>query len=136
MTYEMYRNIFMVCAVAGAVMAFVSILLFILLRIPAVIGDLTGITARKGIEQIRSGNAKMGKKKYSPGKVNRQREKLTAEISPSGGLQQQESLDYGTNTEKLRVSPGKINTANETTVLDMGFKVLEDITIIHTEEEI
>lgn len=136
MTYEMYRNIFMVCAAVAAVMAFVSILLFVLLRIPAVIGDLTGITARKGIEQIRSGNAKMGKKKYRPGKVKRQGGKRTAEISPSGGLWQQESLDYGTNTEKLRASPGIKNTANETTVLDMGFKVLEDITIIHTEEKI
>lgn len=176
MTYEMYRNVFMICAAAGAVMAFVSVLLFVFLRIPSVIGDLTGITARRGIEQIRSGNTKKSKKKDSADKANRRRGRLTAKISPSGRLQEQESQGYGANTEELQalgavgattlhssdivdettlLSSGMVNETtllnsgmvDETTLLgpgildgtavsDMGFHVMEDITVLHTEEEI
>ena len=176
MTYEMYRNVFMICAAAGAVMAFVSVLLFVFLRIPSVIGDLTGITARRGIEQIRSGNTKKAKKKDSADKANRRRGRLTDKISPSGRLQEQAGQGYGANTEELQalgavdettlLSSGIVNETtllgfdmvnettllnsgmvNETTLLgpgildgasvpDMGFYVMEDITILHNEEEI
>lgn len=66
MTYEMYRNIFIICSVSASVTGLVTILLFFLLRIPAVIGELTGVTARKGIEQIRSGNVKNSHQKREP----------------------------------------------------------------------
>ena len=175
MTYEMYRNVFMICAAAGAVMAFISVLLFVFLRIPSVIGDLTGITARRGIEQIRSGNGKKAKKN-SADKANSRRGRLTAKISPSGRLQEQGSQGYGANTEELQalgavdettllrssivdetmlLRSGMVNEttlldsgmvdettllnagmANGTAVPDMGFHVMEDITVLHTEEEI
>ncbi len=154
MTYEMYRNVFMICAAAGAVMAFVSVLLFVFLRIPSVIGDLTGITARRGIEQIRSGNNRKVKKKDGADKANRRRGRLTAKISPSGRLQEQERQGYGANTEELQ-PPGAVEETTllnsgmveETTLLgpgmvngtaapDLGFHVMEDITVLHTEEEI
>ena len=47
MTYEMYRYIFVIAAVLCGVMFGVSVLLFFLLKIPAVIGNLSGSTARR-----------------------------------------------------------------------------------------
>ena len=42
MTYDIYRLIFIVGAISCAVMFVVSVILFITLKIPNVIGDLTG----------------------------------------------------------------------------------------------
>ena len=53
MTYEIYRYIFIGAAILCGIMAIVSIALFFLLKIPRVIGDLTGSTARKAIEKIK-----------------------------------------------------------------------------------
>ena len=52
MTYETYRYIFVIAAVLCGVMFGVSVLLFFLLKIPAVIGNLSGSTARKSIRTI------------------------------------------------------------------------------------
>ena len=52
MTYEGYRTLFIVAAVISAVMLVITVLLFIFLKIPYVIGDLSGTTARKAIKQI------------------------------------------------------------------------------------
>lgn len=148
MTYEMYHNIFMICAAAGGVMAFVSILLFVLLKIPSVIGDLTGATARKGIAQIRNGNTqaalsykKRKKQKHQGYGMNTEKlkgaaeadrgetEKLQAVPEALGGETALLSQDVGSTT----LSP---MPASETTVLQPYLEVLEDITILHTEEEI
>lgn len=53
MTYEMYRYIFVIAAVLCGVMFGVSVLLFSLLKIPAVIGNLSGSTARKVSGRLR-----------------------------------------------------------------------------------
>lgn len=57
MSVEFLRNLSLGSYVAAIVFGVVSITLFFVLRIPAVIGDLTGITARKAIEDIRMQNA-------------------------------------------------------------------------------
>lgn len=54
MTYDIYRLIFIVGAISCAVMFVVSVILFITLKIPNVIGDLTGRNAKKAIENIRN----------------------------------------------------------------------------------
>lgn len=57
MTYDTYRLIFLGSAVAAGVMLVLSILLFVFLKIPAVVGYLTGRTARRAIESMRTGDA-------------------------------------------------------------------------------
>ena len=56
MTYDGYRLVFQIAGVVAIVMLIVSIILFIILKIQGVIGDLSGRTARKGIEDIRMQN--------------------------------------------------------------------------------
>ena len=130
MTYEIYRYIFIGGAVLAGVMLAVSVLLFFLLNIPHVIGDLTGRTAKKAIEEIRNQNELSGDKTYKTSAVNRERGKLTAKISPSGRLEHNTSggLHGAMPTSKIsteELPPAFAETAvldsgNETTVLDSG----------------
>ncbi len=62
MTYETYRYIFIVGAILSGIMLAVAVLLFFLLHIPTVIGDITGRNARRGIEEIRGRNFGAGNK--------------------------------------------------------------------------
>jgi len=162
MSYEIYRYIFIGAAILCGAMIVTSILLFILLKIPKVIGDLTGRTARKAIENIRNQNESSGDKTYRSSLVNQERGKLTDKISPSGrlirnptdllggamatekiGTQQLVSdettvLDSGNETTVL--TDELENSGNETTLLSQTdisnnvFEIEYEITYIHTNE--
>lgn len=133
MTYEIYRYIFIGGAVLAGVLLLVTVLLFIVLKIPTVIGDLTGATARKAIANIRNQNEVSGEKTYKSSQVNRERGTLTDKISMSGNLIRNRSGVIGgamatekISTQKLDVyEPSEETTVlssggNETTVLNMG----------------
>lgn len=164
MTYEMYRYVFLGAAVACGIFFAISAVLFFVLRIPKVISDLTGRTARKAIENIRLQNEQSGNKTYQSSAVNLQRGKLTDKISKSGRLVPREETPFGTgmitekiSTQQLDVETSAeetslLETAEETTVLfsDSGettvlnadeqgsqvFAVEYEITFIHTNEVI
>lgn len=166
MTYEIYTYIFIGGAVLTAIMLLVSVALFFILRIPTVIGDLSGATARKAIDSIRKENANSGDKTYKSSRVNKERGKLTDKITPSGRLIKNPSASIGgamatskigkqefpaTETTLLTDAP---EVGNETTVLysvaaTMGetdvlsepqnetiFEIEYEITFIHTDEVI
>lgn len=103
MTYEMYRMIYLVALIAGCIMAVTAIVLFFTLQIPRVIGDLTGRTARRAIEDIRKQNEQSGEKTFAPSHVNKQRGKLTDKITHSGRIVKREESPLGVRvvTERL-----------------------------------
>ena len=107
MTYEIYHWIFIGGAILAGLMLVLTVLLFFLDQIPRVIGDLTGSTARKAIENIRQQNTKTGDKVYKSSSVNRERGKVTAKISSTGKLTGQNTGGTGAmrtdklNTQKL-----------------------------------
>lgn len=70
-------------AVAGACLI-LAVFLWFFFKIPGVIGDLSGRTARKSIARIREANEKSGNKSYVPGKINVARGKITAAMSETG----------------------------------------------------
>lgn len=124
MTYDIYRYIFIGAAVLCGIMLVASILIFILMKIPNVISDLSGATAKKAIKEIREQNERTGDKSYQVSHVNRNRGKLTDKISPSGNIIQQTpgNMNYGVQTTKiatqeLNTEETSLLTANETTVL-------------------
>ena len=146
MTYEMYHNIFIICSVSAGVTGLVTILLFFLLRIPAVIGELTGVTARKGIEEIRNGNVKNSHQKREP-KRKKRRQKEKTDLNASNMIQSQdqqmgtavlaqeqaiEILGWNRQMETALLQ----NQENDTALLGAEFEVLQDITIVHTEESV
>ena len=165
MTYEIYRYIFYGGAILSVIMLITSVLLFIFLKIPNVIGDLTGSNARKAIENIRSQNEHMGNKVYKSSAVNRARGKLTDKITPSGRLQNSKDGAGAMRTEKIstiNLAEDEKNQAEETTVLNSSettvlsenysasettvlgqsefgspvFEIEYEITYIHTDEAI
>lgn len=122
MTYEMYRALCLGSTIACGVMTVVSAILFFALRIPKVIGDLTGRTARKAIEDIRRQNEQSGDKTYRSSAVNQKRGKLTDKISPSGRIIARGSSPFGTGTitEKISVQPSHMESSDNTTILEQG----------------
>lgn len=118
MTYEIYRYIFIIGLALSVLMAAVAIILFFVLKIPKVIGDLNGSNARKAIENIRNSNESSGEKTYKSSYVNSQRGKITDKISPSGSLlsKHTDQLGAAMATERIDAS-NVILPADETTVL-------------------
>lgn len=132
MTYEMYRYVFLGAAIACGIFFAISVVLFFTLRIPKVISDLTGRTARKAIEDIRLRNEQSGDKSYQSSAVNLQRGKLTDKISQSGRLVQRDATPFGTGVITEKISTQKLDPvelAGETDVLS----AVEETTVLHSE---
>lgn len=160
MTESVYLLIFYGGAILASLMFILSIVLFFVLRISHVVGDLTGSNARKAIENIRSQNEASGEKIYKSSYTNINRGKITDKISPSGNLlKNSNDTSVGAmSTEKISVSmdvSGEttlLEASNETTVLTSvssdttvlepainsvtTFTVEYEITFIHTNEVI
>lgn len=160
MTYEVYRYVFLCALIGCGVMAAVSITLFFVLRIPRVLGDLTGRTARKAIADIRRQNEQTGDKAYKSSTVNLKRGRLTDKMTHSGRLVPRENQTFGAGISTAQLSdlqethakeldalaPGSETTVLEknqeaTTVLapqgeDIGFTVEYEITFLHSDEVI
>ena len=69
----------------SAVCLVLAVVFFLKFRILSVIDDLSGRTARKGIEQLRRENEKAGKRPHRPGIVNEKRGRLTEPIQKGKG---------------------------------------------------
>ncbi len=116
MTYEMYRTVFFGAAIGCGSLFLLTVLLFIFFKIPRIVSDISGRTAKKGIQEIRERNESTGDKTYKTSAVNRSRGKLTDKISPSGRIiASKESFGTGVITEKI--STQKLTDTNETEVL-------------------
>ena len=95
----------------------VLFILFFVYNIPSVIGDLTGATARKAIENIRNQNESSGDKTYKSSAVNRERGKITDKISPSGRLLKAPSDQLTGAMATAKISTQELPPADETDVL-------------------
>lgn len=119
----MTESIFMYICYGGAILAalmfITTIILFFVLKIPHVTGDLTGSNARKAIENIRNQNESTGEKIYKSSATNVKRGKITDKISPSGSLLKDPSGNITGAMETEKISPlGQNGVSNETTVLE------------------
>lgn len=127
MTYEIYRTIFIVFTILAVVTLIIAIILFFALKIPKVVGDLTGINAKKAIENIRNQNAESADRVDDPALGHSRRIAITDKITPSGNLIRRNASgdDEGIRTTKistqklLEESQNSYNMAggNETTIL-------------------
>lgn len=146
MTYDMYRYIFIIGAILAGVMLAVSVLLFFVLKIPVVIGDLNGANARKGIESIRSkaqtssgggtykARSTSGRKTESFASKRLQRHedgsRNTAKISSSAPIINETTVLGQTAAETTLLEQP---TANETTVLDASSVMPQSAASVPTE---
>lgn len=138
--------------ISSIVMLAVSIILFITFKIPKVLGDITGITAKKAVNVIREQNKQSGDKVYKPSSVNAARGKITDKMTQSGNLINTSPMagtnfptakmgiqDIAMGTEAILSGGSHPNNENsisgETEILDGNiFEVIYDITFIHTNE--
>lgn len=72
-------------AVAGVCLV-LAVFFWFFFKIPSVIGDLSGRTARRSIAKMRAANEKTGAKSYKESKTNADRGKLTGTMPDSGTL--------------------------------------------------
>lgn len=115
--YDIYRLVFIIGLIACGIFFVIAIVLFFTLRIPKVISDLTGRTARKAIEDIRRQNEQTGDKSYQSSAVNLERGKLTDKISQSGRLVPRDETPFGTGVITEKISTQRLEPVGETDVL-------------------
>lgn len=101
---DISQILYIVAAVAGAAAAF----LWFKLKIPAVIGDLSGRTARKAIARTRAHNEKTGSKGFKTSATNAERGMLTGSMSVS---------EKKRNTKKLQQRKSAVSEQPETGLL-------------------
>ena len=151
MTYDVFRMIFMISAIAAGAFFGISILLFFVLRIPEVISYLTGKTRQKGIEEI----IKSGKSNAIEKKQSKVEKAISTSVENStqknvNSLNKQDLHEQDANTVRLRTAnlhhentdtvelptaelqPGTSNMHGDAAV----FAIEYEITYIHTEEQI
>lgn len=105
MTAELLHMLSLVAYIAALVLLVLAVVLFFLLDIPKLYGDVSGRTARKAIEAIRQQNEATGNKAYKPSAVNAERGKLTDQITKSGKLRPRTAgLPVSVGTEKLETA--------------------------------
>ena len=135
MTYENYRMIFYAAAIACGICFIVTVLFFFLFRIPKIISDISGRTAKKGIQEIRERNELSGDKAYKSSLVNRQRGKVTDRIGTDGRtISKGQSFSTGITTEKI--STQKLAGGLETEVLYTGGQETEVLSFAGGETEV
>ena len=147
MTYEMYQTIFWHAGVLTIIFAVGDVLLFVILKIPKVIGQLSGRTARKGIADIWKKNIQTRGRCYKSCAENQNFGSIAGGMTEFG-----EAVNTGGITQKIATSETgeKLKTSEtmflltpkcaETMVLndvdmDDNF-VIEEICFIHTKETI
>lgn len=138
--------------VAAGVFLVIAIVLFIVFRIPSVLGDLSGRNAKKSIEKMRKNNERTGNKPYSPSVTNVKRGKRP-EVSGLNGetglLVENYQAGYGeSETGILGNTTEILLDVNETVALSENvsdangkaeesiFEYIENVVCIHTEEVI
>ena len=94
----------------------VSIAIFVVYKIPDVIGDLSGKNAKKSIKQFRESNEKSGNKSFRPSKTNNERGKLTETAHGFKGAEYTSEIEDGA-TGILSENMYKNEAENDTELL-------------------
>lgn len=115
LTYEQFNFIFIFGLVLAGIFLVVSVILLFVLKIPAVIGDLSGATARKAISEIRDGNYINKNRSVS---ANKNRTKITEKMTDTSKLSKPKTdrLIVGVTTAGLKSE----QLGEKTNVIDTG----------------
>lgn len=117
-TYDQYMLVFY-CGIVSAVLFLVlAVILLFVLKIPAVIGYLSGSTQKKAIMEIRNNNGKPIAHKNTS--ANRSRGKITEKmdgLSPKNGGQTEKIMPNLTTAKLKNIEPASV-VSEETSVLE------------------
>lgn len=96
----------------AAVCLVLAVFLGVFFKIPTVISDLSGRTARKSIAKMRTANEKTGVKTYQASKTNANRGKLTGNIPDSTDLNKMGSVKNSGKPETGLLAENKADSIN------------------------
>lgn len=132
MSVEVLQMLSLGAYIASGVFFCISVTLFFILRIPGVIGNLSGATARKAIEDIRQQSSNNEGRSYKSMRLKTDRERNTDKISTQKLLQQSQEtiLLPQTNATTLLTqteSDEKSKTPEFHVDIDIGFSESTEI---------
>lgn len=154
---ETYNFISVISFSLSGIGLIASICIWFKFGIWGIIGDLSGRTAKKSIEQMRAENEKSGKKSYRPSPIAVARGGITEVTGDSANDEITEKLDLDENLTELLGEETEVLTEErelfeQTTVLDEqetdelmtellseeveSFRMIQDIILVHTNETI
>lgn len=108
-------------AVAAACLI-LAIFLWFFFKIPDVIGDLSGRTARKSIARMRAANEKSGSKSYKESKTNAERGKLTGTMPDSGKLKKKKDVPGDGKPETGLLADNMVESLDSEATGMLGFE--------------
>lgn len=140
---EIFSLISLISYIASGVFLVLAVFFWFKFRIPSVIGDLSGRTAKKSIARMRANNEKTGGQGYRPSAANAARGKLTGTmpevqrkavpqmpVQPAAGDQMPETGLLGENrAHTVQSQATELLVDNEVT----GMLVDSDATAVLTE---
>lgn len=108
---NVYSGIKTVCAVAALIFLAAALILFFILKIPSVFGELTGRTAQKAIEEMtsESHSGSLGASKKIGEDGLRQRKKVTGILGTSRLKRKTGNLSGSLNTDRLNQEDSPID---------------------------
>ena len=103
MSVELLQTLSLVAYIMSAVLLVLTIILFFVLRIPQVVGELTGIVRKRGIADISQQNESAeSRKRVVTDAVNKERGRRTDRLTDSGRLVRATGkMHSGMNTQKI-----------------------------------
>lgn len=158
---DILHMISVISFVAAGVFVVVAIVIWFAFKIPSVMGDLSGRTARKSIERMRQNNERTGNKSYKTSERNLERGKLTGTMEGINGTSMNSNEETGLLNENLARnyevqetsllidgSTEPLEILGETAPLEVTSKqnvrppssiyvqLIDEIMLVHTEENI
>lgn len=119
-TAEMLSLMSYILFLLAGICCALAVFFWIRYKIPIIIGDLSGSTARKSIAKMREDNEKSGKKEYRSSTENLKRGKLTDIMKESGKLAKQTNYNQA-DMEHAETGILKENKKEEFEMEQTGF---------------
>ncbi len=143
-TYDAYRNLFIIFGIISIVMLIVTILIFVLMRVPRAIGILSGSTAKKAIKSINDQSKNQRNNSNLTAGLNKTKNPLVKSIAnESVKTMVTEQIDNNPLYENEQTSVLEYEKVFDKTVLldkepykNTAFEIVESLYFINSDEKI
>lgn len=154
---QILSTVSLISFIVSGISLVAAIIIFVYFKIPSVIGDLSGRTARKSISMMRLNNERTGNKSFKTSPINAARGKITENIpdlrnEKGNSFKHSEMPETGLIAENKPESSEEqtalLEDKNDTTLLyetnndirknrsGVKLNLIEEVMLIHTDEVI
>ncbi|NMA79213.1 MAG: hypothetical protein GX967_01050 [Clostridiales bacterium] len=154
--FQTYKLVFLISVIVCIIFLIISLIMFIRFNIPKIIGNITGITAKRAVKRMREENKNREAKAGNVAQFKEEGAKTTQKFKPINNVKMAPALSGGRQIVTARLDSNNFNTANSmkpmyvTTILgnsneeyatcvlnengNDNFIIEQDITMIFTDE--